>query len=142
MDMLVAVEKGKNFNPLNDSITAIRDYISGKLTVNGTSLGADDVIGLTMIMAVTQNKISHGKLLIIIKVNEEDGMTGAFLISPSWLENSSFLINIDNEWSSQILVCTAAGDSLNACIKIEYKNAEGNKAIQVKISNLKGVFWC
>ena len=138
MDMVVAVEKGKNFNPLNDSIIAIRDDISGKLTANGTSLGADDGIGLAIIMAVTQNKISHGKLRIIITVNEEDGMTGAFHISSSWLENASFLINIDNEWSNQILVSTAAGDSLNASKKIEYKNAEGNKAIQVEISNLKG----
>ena len=56
MDMVVAVEKGKDFNPLNDSITAIRDNISGKLTANGTSLGADDGIGLSIIMAVTQGK--------------------------------------------------------------------------------------
>ena len=138
MDMVVAVEKGKDFDPLNDSITAIRDDISGILTANGTSLGADDGIGLSIIMAVTQGKMPHGKLRIIITVDEEDGMIGALHISSSWLEDASFLINIDNEWSNQILVSTAAGDSLNASKSVEYKNAEGNKAIQVEISNLIG----
>ena len=138
MDMVVAVEKGKDFNPLNDSITAIRDDVSGKLTANGTSLGADDGIGLAIIMAVTQGKMPHGKLRIIITTDEEDGMSGAFHISSSWLEDASFLINVDNEWSTQILVSTASADTLNASKNLEYQNASGNKAIQIEISNLKG----
>ena len=52
-------------------------------------------------------------------------------------KDASFLINIDNEWSTQILVSTAAGDSLNASKSVEYKDAERKKAIQVEISNLK-----
>ena len=52
MDMVVAVAKGKDFNPLNDPITVIRDDVSGTLTANGTSLGSDDGIGLAIIMAV------------------------------------------------------------------------------------------
>ena len=104
MDMVVAVAKGKDFDPLNDPITVIRDDVSGILTANGTSLGADDGIGLAIIMAVIQGKMPHGKLRIIITVDEEDGMEGAFHMSSSWLEGASFLINIDNEWSYQILV--------------------------------------
>ena len=138
MDMVVAVAKGKDFDPLNDSITVIRDDVSGTLTANGTSLGSDDGIGLAIIMAVAQDKMSHGKLRIIITVDEEDGMTGAFHLSSSWLEGASFLINIDNEWSNQILVSTASGDSTKINKKVEYQNASGNKAIQVEISNLKG----
>ena len=80
----------------------------------------------------------HGKLRMIITTNEEDGMSGAFHVSSSWLENASFLINVDNEWSTQILVSTASGDSLNATKSLEYQNASGNKAIQIEISNLKG----
>ena len=138
MDMVVAVKQGKDFDPLNDPITVIRDDVSGILTANGTSLGADDGIGLAIIMAVIQGKMPHGKLRIIITVDEEDGMEGAFHMSSSWLEGASFLINIDNEFSEQILVSTAAGDSINANKKVEYQNASGNKAIQVEISNLKG----
>ena len=114
MDMVVAVENGKDFNPLNDSIIVIRDDVSGTLTANGTSLGADDGIGLGIIMAVTRGKMPHGKLRIIITVGEEDGMTGAFHISSSWLEDATFFINIDNEFSKQLLVSTASGDTLNA----------------------------
>ena len=138
MDMVVAVEKDKDFNPLNDSITTIRDDVSGKLTAIGTSLGADDGIGLSIIMAVTQGKMTHGKLRMIITTNEEDDMSGAFHVSSSWLENASFLINVDNEWSTQILVSTASSDTLNASKNLEYQNPSGNKAIQIEISNLKG----
>ena len=56
IDMVVAVKQGKDFDPLNDPITVIRDDASGKLTAIGTSLGADDGIGLSIIMAVTQGK--------------------------------------------------------------------------------------
>ena len=80
----------------------------------------------------------HGKLRMIITTNEEDGMSGAFHVSSSWLENASFLINVDNEWSTQILVSTASADTLNASKTLEYQNASGNKAIQIEISNLKG----
>ena len=138
MDMVVAVENGKDFNPLNDSIIVIRDDVSGTLTANGTSLGADDGIGLGIIMEVTRGKMPHGKLRIIITVGEEDGMTGAFHISSSWLEDATFFINIDNEFSKQLLVSTASGDTLNASKSVEYKNGAGNKTIQVEISNLKG----
>jgi dipeptidase D len=75
---------------------------------------------------------------MIITTNEEDGMSGAFHVSSSWLENASFLINVDNEWSTQILVSTASADTLNASKTLEYQNASGNKAIQIEISNLKG----
>ena len=48
-------------------------------------------------MAVTQGKMPHGKLRIIITVDEEDGMTGAFHISSSWLKmHHSLLILIMN----------------------------------------------
>ena len=82
--------------------------------------------------------MSHGKLRMIITVDEEDTMTGASHMSSSWLEGASFLINIDNERSNQILVSSASGDSTRIHKKVEYSNASGNKAIQVEISNLKG----
>lgn len=44
MDMVVAVEDGKDFDPLKDPITMIRDEKNNTLTTDGTSLGADDGI--------------------------------------------------------------------------------------------------
>ena len=138
MDMVVAVADGKNFNPLTDKITAIRNDAEGTLTADGTSLGADDGIGVAMILAVAQGRMAHGPLRMIITVDEEDGMTGALNISPSWFDGASFLINIDNEWSNQVLASTAAGDSISISQDTAYTYATGNVALNIEISNLKG----
>ena len=138
MDMVVAVADGKDFDPLNDPIVAIRDDKEGKLTADGTSLGADDGAGVAIMMAVAQGKIAHGPLRMIITVDEEDGMDGAFNMSSSWFDGVTYLINIDNEWSDQVLVSTAAGDTIHADKKVGYANPTGNKAINIILSNLQG----
>jgi dipeptidase D len=89
-------------------------------------------------MAVTQGKIAHGPLRMIITVDEEDGMDGALNISPVWFNGASFLINIDNEWSSEVLVSTAAGDDSRIEKKISQVNPMGNMALKIGILNLKG----
>ena len=137
MDMVVAVADGKEFDPLNDSITVIRDDEKGTLTANGTSLGADDGAGIAIVMAVTQGKIAHGPLRIIITVDEEDGMTGTKNLDSKWLEGASYLINIDNEWAEEVLVSTASGDTVNIEKKIN-RNKVNGIAINVSLSNLKG----
>ncbi len=138
MDMVVAVADNKEFDPLNDTITVIRDDEKGTLTADGTSLGGDDGAGVAMIMAVAQGKMAHGPLRMIITVDEEDGMTGALNVSPSWFDGAEFLINIDNEWSKQVLVSTAAGDSININQEIAFNNATYDTALYIEISNLKG----
>jgi len=138
MDMVVAVADGKEFDKLNDPIIAIRNDEEWILTADGTSLGADDGAGLAIIMAVTQWKIAHGPLRMVITVDEEDGMDGALNISPLRFDWASYLINIDNEWSSEVLVSTAAGDDFRAEKKISQINPTRNMAINLSISNLKG----
>ena len=138
MDMVVAVADDKEFDPLNDTITVIRNDTENTLTADGTSLGGDDGAGVAMIMSVAQGKMAHGPLRMIITVDEEDGMTGALNVDSSWFENAAFLINIDNEWSNQVLVSTAAGDSININQEVAFNGAAKNSALNIEISNLKG----
>ena len=138
MDMVVAIADGKEFDPLNDPITVIRDDNKGTLSADGTSLGGDDGAGVAMVMAIAQGKMQHGPLRIIITVNEEDGMLGALNIDTSWFDGASFLINIDNEWSNQVLVSTAAGDYVNVDEKISFIKSTGNTSLNIELSNLKG----
>ena len=138
MDMVVAVEDGKEFDPLNDTITAIRNDEKGTLTADGTSLGTDDGAGVSTILSVAQGEMNHGPLRMIITVDEEAGMDGAFNISKSWFEGAKYLINIDNETSDEVLVSTAAGDGIFATKKIDFSNPTGNKSLSITISNLKG----
>ncbi len=138
MDMVVAVEPGKEFDPLNDPITMVRNEEANTLTADGTSLGADDGAGCSIVMAVATGKMAHGPLRVIITTNEEDGMTGAFNLSSEWLAGASYLINLDNETSNQVLVSTAAGDVVTAAMQPAFIPASGDTALRIELGGLKG----
>ena len=138
MDMVAVAEDGRDFDPLNDPITVIRDDENGTLTADGTSLGADDGVGDSIIMAEAQGKMAHGPLRVIITVNEEDGMDGAVNMDPAWLEGAPYLINIDNEQADQVLVSTASADNLTVTRKLTFTAPSGDKALKISISGLKG----
>lgn len=138
MDMVVAVEDGKDFDPLNDTITIVRDDENNTLTADGTSLGSDDGAGCAIIMAVVQGKMSHGPLRVIITVDEEDGMDGAFNLDSAYLADAAYLINIDNEASNEVLVSTAAGDSVRITGTPARCAPSGDTAVTVQLSGLCG----
>lgn len=138
MDMVVAVAEGKTFDPLEDPITPVRDDAAGTLTAEGTSLGADDGIGVAMMMAVTEGRMNHGPLRIIITVDEEDGMDGAFHLDSAWLDGSEYLINLDNETSNAVLVSTAAGDSIRVEKELAFADPAGDLGLAVELSHLTG----
>ncbi len=138
MDMVVAVEDGKEFDPINDPVTVIRYLKDNTLAAEGTSLGADDGAGCAMIMAVAQGKMAHGPVRALITVDEEDGMEGAFQLDASWLDGASYLINIDNEASDEVLVSTAAGDSVRISAPAELKDPSGDLAVALTLTGLNG----
>jgi dipeptidase D len=95
MDMVCVAEPGKQFDPLNDSIEAYSE--DGWMHARGTSLGADNGIGLSMALAILQDdNIVHGPLEVITTTNEEDGMTGASNLSPDFIQGRK-VINLDSE---------------------------------------------
>ena len=138
MDMVVAVADGKAFDPLNDPISVIWNKDTNTLTADGTSLGADDGSGCVLIMAAAQGKIAHGPLRLLITVDEEDGMEGAFGMDAAWLNGAKYLINIDNEAAGQVLVSSASGDGVHATGKLDFSDAKGDMAITVELSGLPG----
>ena len=91
MDMVCV---GMN-DPLNDPIEAIVD--GDWMHARGTSLGADNGIGLSMALAVLENDdIPHPALEVITTTNEEDGMSGAAQLSPHFIKGRK-VINLDSE---------------------------------------------
>ena len=91
MDM-VCVGMG---DPLNDPIEAYED--NGWMKARGTSLGADNGIGLSMALAVLEDdSIVHPALEVITTTNEEDGMSGASQLSKDFLKGRK-VINLDSE---------------------------------------------
>ncbi|MBQ2565896.1 MAG: M20/M25/M40 family metallo-hydrolase, partial [Bacteroidales bacterium] len=64
---------------------------------NGTTLGADDGIGVALAMSVLEDKtLEHGPIEVLITYDEETGMTGAENLSPGIFEGD-ILLNLDSE---------------------------------------------
>ena len=82
-------------DPLHDAVVP---YVDGKwMKARGTSLGADNGIGLSMALAVLEDdSIIHGPLEVITTTNEEDGMSGASQLRPDFLRGRK-VINLDSE---------------------------------------------
>jgi len=82
------------------------------MRADGTSLGADNGIGLSMALAILQDDtIVHGPLEVLTTTNEEDGMTGAEALSPDFIKGRK-VINLDSEDYNSITVAAAG-----ACIQ-------------------------
>ena len=82
-------------DPLNDPIDAYEE--NGWMKARGTSLGADNGIGLSMALAVLEDdSIVHPALEVITTTNEEDGMSGASQLSKDFLKGRK-VINLDSE---------------------------------------------
>ena len=82
-------------NPLNIPIEPYEE--NGWLKAHGTSLGADNGIGLSMALAVLEDdRIAHPALEVITTTNEEDGMSGASQLSKDFLKGRK-VINLDSE---------------------------------------------
>ena len=82
-------------DPLNAPIEAYVE--NGWMKAHGTSLGADNGIGLSMALAVLEDDdIVHGPLEVMTTTNEEDGMSGASQLSKDFLRGRK-VINLDSE---------------------------------------------
>jgi dipeptidase D len=110
-------------DPLNTPIDA---YIeNGWMKARGTSLGADNGIGLSMALAVLESdEIVHGPLEVITTTNEEDGMSGASQLSRDFLKGRK-VINLDSE-DYDTITTGAAGACLQFHrIPMERKSVNG-----------------
>ena len=119
-------------DPLNTPIEAYTE--DGWMKARGTSLGADNGIGLSMALAVlADDSIVHGPLEVITTTNEEDGMSGAANLSPDFLKGRK-VINLDSE-DYDTITTGAAGATLQFHrIPIVWQPAPGGKHRWYRIS--------
>ncbi len=89
---------------------AIQTFVDGEwMKAKGTTLGADDGIGVAMQMAVLQDdSIVHGPIECLFTRDEETGLTGAAGLKSGFM-TGDFLINLDSEDEGQIFVSCAGG---------------------------------
>lgn len=96
-------------HPLSDPIEAYTE--DGWMKARGTSLGADNGIGLSMALAVLESDdIAHPALEVITTTNEEDGMSGASHLAEDFIHGRK-VINLDSE-DYDTITTGAAGATL------------------------------
>lgn len=126
--------------PHNFDTDPIKAYIDGEwVTAKDTTLGADNGIGVAAAMAILSSKeIVHPAIEVFITVDEETGMHGAFGLQPGFLEGD-ILINMDSEDEGELYVGCAGGIDANIDFRYnEVEVPEGDVAIKVSLTGLKG----
>ena len=137
MDMVCEKTSDRVIDFANDPIET---YIDGEwMKAKGTTLGADDGIGVALAMAVlTDDSIKHGPIECLFTRDEETGLTGAFAIQPGFM-TGKYLINLDSEDEGEIFIGCAGG--VNTEIEFEYyaeSIPEGYTAVKIVIDKLTG----
>ncbi len=136
MDMVCVAEKGVKYDPQNDPIKVKND---GKyLTAEGTSLGADDGIGVASIIYLMAQKFDHGPLRVVFTADEETGMTGARGLSADDLKDVRYVINCDSEEYDVATVGSAGSVRLRFERDAKFVPAIGDSAAVLEIKNLLG----
>ena len=137
MDMVC--EKNKDVDH-DFSKDPIKVKIEGEwVTAEGTTLGADDGIGVATALAILEDKnLKHPPIEALFTVDEETGLTGAFALEKDFLKGRT-MINLDSEEFGIIYVgCAGGGDStIKLAVKKE-KVPDGMKVMHVFVKGLKG----
>lgn len=135
MDMVGAVDEGKSFDFTKDHIET---YIDGNyIKAKGTTLGADDGIGMALILAVLDSdSLSHPMIEAVFTVSEEIGLDGANGYDYSKLKGKK-MINLDTEEENRIVIGCAGGSGFTLSGKCKKEKNEGI-VYDISISNLKG----
>jgi len=137
IDMVCEKNSDKIHDFNNDPIESLIE--DGWVTANGTTLGADDGIGIAAQLAIlSSNEIVHGPVECLFTIDEETGLTGAFGLQPGFLK-SNILLNLDSEDDGQIFIGCAGGQDTLAWLpydKVEIP--EGYKSFKIMVSGLKG----
>ena len=120
LDMVPQKNSDKKHDFEKDPIEA---YIDGEwVKANGTTLGADNGIGVAAMLAVLESKdLEHGPVEALFTIDEETGMTGAFALKPGQLKGD-ILLNLDSEDEGELYVGCAGGMDANISFPIIRRN--------------------
>ncbi|MCX6231518.1 MAG: aminoacyl-histidine dipeptidase [Bacteroidetes bacterium] len=137
LDMVPQKNSDKNHDFVKDPIET---RIDGEwVKANGTTLGADNGMGVAAAMAVLEAKdLQHGMVEALFTIDEETGMTGAFGLQPGYLKGD-ILMNLDSEDEGELYIGCAGGTNGN--INFKYNEVivpAGYTAYNLKITGLKG----
>lgn len=136
IDMVCEKNSDKVFDFEKDAIVP---KIEGEwLKADGTTLGADDGIGVATALAILDaNDIEHGPIECLFTVDEETGLSGAEALSPDVLK-SRILLNLDSEDEGEIFIGCAGGIDTVAQLPFDKEETPDAPAFKIMVKGLKG----
>jgi dipeptidase D len=137
VDMVCEQNEGTGHDFLADPIELVRD--GDLVRARGTTLGADDGIGVAAALAVLgSGELRHGPLEVLVTVGEEMGLTGAAALRPGTLE-AAYLLNLDSGKESHLTIGCSGGLDSVATRQVGLRPASPGRVFRrLKVSGLKG----
>jgi dipeptidase D len=111
----------------------------GWVTADGTTLGADNGIGVAAALAVAEDRsLEHGPLEMLFTIDEETGLTGAQRLEPGFFR-SRVLLNLDSEEEGEIYVGCSGGQDTKGTWTVAREAAKTNMvALELAVTGLRG----
>ncbi|PCK29682.1 aminoacyl-histidine dipeptidase [Pseudoalteromonas piscicida] len=137
IDMVPQKNDDTDHDFANDPIKPFVD--NGWVTATGTTLGADNGIGMASCLAVLDSDdIKHGPLEVLLTVDEEAGMSGAFGLESGWLEGE-ILLNTDSEQEGEIYMGCAGGVDASITLPLEREAIPAHHQVfELSLKGLRG----
>ncbi len=137
VDMVCEKNEGTDHDFLKDPIQVWMD--GDLLRAKGTTLGADNGIGVAAALAVLASQdIAHGPIEALITIDEETGLTGANGLQPGRLK-AKFLLNLDSEEEGYLTIgCAGGEDTIVTRQLTRIAPPAGTRAYRLKVFGLKG----
>lgn len=139
MDMVPQKNSDKQFDFEKDPIEAYIEDNGQWVTADGTTLGADNGIGVATAMSILADKNAvHPPLEAFFTIDEETGMYGANDLKSGWLKGK-YLLNLDSETEGELYVGCAGGIDAEATFAYQpVETEEGDIALKVTLKGCKG----
>ncbi|QMU99371.1 beta-Ala-His dipeptidase [Borrelia sp. A-FGy1] len=120
-----------------DPIHIIED--SGYFIASGTTLGADNGIGIAILLAIMSeaNSFKHPEIELLFTVDEEIGLIGAVCLDPN-LCSGNMLINLDGEEEGYFLIGCAGSCLVNINFIPKYRQKRKDVGVEILFTGLKG----
>ncbi|MFB6317799.1 aminoacyl-histidine dipeptidase [Saccharicrinis sp. FJH54] len=124
----------------NFDLDPIQPYIDGEwVKAKGTTLGADDGIGVAAQLAIlAASDMEHGPLECLFTTDEETGLSGAFALEKNFM-TGEILLNLDSEDEGELYMGCAGGIDTIALLEFMKEDVPQNlKPFKVVVKGLKG----
>jgi dipeptidase D len=137
VDMVCEQNEGTGHDFLEDPIRVVRD--GDLLRAAGTTLGADDGVGVAAALAMLASReVRHGPLEVLVTVAEELGLVGAKRLAPGILR-ARYLLNLDSGKAGFLTIgCSGGLDSVAARQVGRVQARPGAAPYRIKVHGLRG----